>query len=84
MDVSTWLRDLGLANYMQAFRANDIDAEVLSRLTAEDLSAIGVSSVGHRRKLLDAIAALDAGMRPGVPRSRSPRRRARSTPNAAS
>ena len=38
MDVSTWLRDLGLANYVPAFRANDIDAEVLSRLTAEDLT----------------------------------------------
>jgi class 3 adenylate cyclase len=58
MDVSTWLRDLGLANYVPVFRANDIDAEVLSRLTAEDLSAIGVTSVGHRRKLLDAIVAL--------------------------
>jgi class 3 adenylate cyclase len=58
MDVSRWLGDLGLANYAPAFRANDIDAEVLSRLTAEDLTAIGVISVGHRRKLLDAIAAL--------------------------
>jgi class 3 adenylate cyclase len=56
MDVSTWLRDLGLGNYAQAFRANDIDAEVLSRLTAEDLIALGITSVGHRRKLLDAIA----------------------------
>jgi class 3 adenylate cyclase len=58
MDVSRWLRDLGLENYAQAFRAHDIDAEVLSRLTADDLSAVGVTSVGHRRKLLDAIAAL--------------------------
>ena len=56
MDVSRWLRDLGLENYAQAFRANDIDAEVLSRLTADDLSALGVTSIGHRRKLLDAIA----------------------------
>ena len=31
MDVSTWLRDLGLENYLEAFRANDIDAEVLPR-----------------------------------------------------
>ena len=58
MDVSIWLRDLGLADYAQAFRANDIDTEVLRRLTAEDLIALGISSIGHRRKLLDAIAEL--------------------------
>ena len=61
MDVSTWLRDLGLANYAPAFRAHDIDVEVLPRLTAEDLIALGITSIGHRRKLLDAIAALDQG-----------------------
>ena len=58
MDVSSWLRDLGLENYAPAFRANDIEFELLSRLTAEDLIALGVTSVGHRRKLLDAIALL--------------------------
>src|SRR5499427_276411 len=58
MDVAAWLRDLGLERYVSAFRDNDIDAEVLPRLTAEDLISIGVTSVGHRRRLLDAIAAL--------------------------
>jgi class 3 adenylate cyclase/predicted ATPase len=58
MDVSKWLRNLGLEDYVQAFQANHIDAEVLSRLTAEDLIALGVISVGHRRRLLDAIVAL--------------------------
>jgi class 3 adenylate cyclase len=58
MDVSSRLRDLGLESYVQAFQANDIDAEVLSRLTADDLIALGISSIGHRRKLLDAIAEL--------------------------
>ena len=58
MDVSSWLRDLGLENYVPAFRANDIEFELLSRLTAEDLIALGVTSVGHQRKLLDAIALL--------------------------
>jgi SAM domain (Sterile alpha motif) len=66
MDVSSWLRDLGLENYAQAFRANDIDAELLSRLTAEDVIALGVTSIGHRRKLLDAIALLKGGMAPGT------------------
>jgi class 3 adenylate cyclase/predicted ATPase len=61
MDVSSWLRDLGLEHYAQAFRAHDVDAEVLPRLTADDLTALGIRSVGHRRRLLDAIAALDRG-----------------------
>ena len=43
---------------MPAFRDNEIDWEVLPKLTSEDLKEIGVSALGHRRKLLDAIAAL--------------------------
>jgi hypothetical protein len=49
MDVAAWLRDLGLERYVSAFRDNDIDAEVLPKLTAEDLISIGVTSVGHRQ-----------------------------------
>ena len=60
MDIAEWLRGLGLDQYASAFRDNDIDAEVLRRLTAEDLRELGVASVGHRRRLLDAIAALSA------------------------
>ena len=58
MDLSTWLRNLGLGQYEQAFRDNAIGPDVLLRLTTEDLKELGVVSVGHRRKLLDAIAAL--------------------------
>ncbi|RZM97231.1 hypothetical protein CWO91_37740, partial [Bradyrhizobium genosp. SA-3] len=58
MDIGTWLCGLGLGQYEQAFRENDIDAEVLMDLTAEDLIGLGVVSIGHRRKLLAAIAAL--------------------------
>jgi class 3 adenylate cyclase len=61
MDLAEWLRGLGLEQYAPAFRDNDIDAEVLIRLTAEDLRELGVASIGHRRRLLDAIAALGAG-----------------------
>ena len=56
--TSFWLRSLGLGKYEAAFRENEIDETVLPRLTAEDLKDLGVSVVGHRRKLLDAIAAL--------------------------
>jgi class 3 adenylate cyclase len=58
MDVADWLRKLGLEQYESAFRANEIDADLLPRLTAEDLRDLGVGLVGHRRRLLDAIAAL--------------------------
>ena len=58
MDIVVWLRSLGLGKYEAAFRENEIDETVLPDLTADDLKDLGVSIVGHRRKLLDAIAAL--------------------------
>src|SRR6202007_2730882 len=58
MDVGGWLRKLGLEQYEAAFRENEIDDTVLPNLTAEDLKDLGVGIVGHRRKILDAIAAL--------------------------
>jgi class 3 adenylate cyclase/tetratricopeptide (TPR) repeat protein len=61
MDVAAWLRGLGLDRYAPAFRDNDVDDEVLPELTSDDLISLGVTSVGHRRKLLAAIAALNAG-----------------------
>src|SRR5215471_14637225 len=66
MDVAAWLRDLKLERYISAFRGNDIDAEVLPKLTAEDLISIGVTSVGHRRKLLEAIAGLGTAVSTAV------------------
>jgi class 3 adenylate cyclase len=60
MDVADWLRSLGLERYEPAFRENEIDEQVLPRLTAEDLKDLGVTAVGHRRRLLDGIAALQA------------------------
>jgi class 3 adenylate cyclase len=58
MDIAAWLRDLGLERYVSAFRENEIDWAVLPKLTSGDLREIGVAAIGHRRKLLDAIAAL--------------------------
>ena len=60
VDIRAWLADLGLERYEQAFRDNHIDQYVLPELTAEDLSALGITSVGHRRRLLAATAALKA------------------------
>jgi SAM domain (Sterile alpha motif) len=57
MDVVVWLRSLGLGKY-EAARENEITEKVLPNLTAEDLKELGVAALGHRRTLLDAIAAL--------------------------
>ena len=67
MDIVVWLRGLGLAKYEVLFRENDIDETVLLTLTAEDLKELGVTSFGHRRKLLDAIAALRGDTTAQVP-----------------
>src|SRR5262250_542339 len=58
MDIAAWLRGLGLERYEIAFGENEIDWAVLPKLTADDLKDIGVTAVGHRRKLLEAIAQL--------------------------
>ncbi len=57
-DVRTWLEGLGLGEYAQAFDENFVDGQVLAHLTADDLKDLGVAAVGHRRKLLEAIAKL--------------------------
>jgi len=72
MDVGGWLRRLGLEQYEASFRENKIDDTVLPRLTAEDLTALGVGFVGDRRKLLDAIAALRAEANAPAPLSDAP------------
>jgi len=58
MDIGAWLRSLGLERYERAFRENDISAELLYKLTPADLRDLGVTSIGHRRILLDAIGSL--------------------------
>ena len=60
MDLGAWLRGLDLEEYEAAFRQNHIDDSVLPSLTAEDLKDLGIGSIGHRRKLLEAIALLQA------------------------
>ena len=58
MDVASWLRNLDLERYEPAFREHGVSAEDLCHLTAEDLDGLGVTAIGHRRRLLVAIAAL--------------------------
>ena len=67
MDVAAWLKNLGLGQYEAAFRDNAIDGDLLPSLTTEDLKDLGVTIVGHRRKLLDAIAALGEESKPAPP-----------------
>jgi class 3 adenylate cyclase len=72
MDVGGWLRGLGLGQYEANFRDNKIDADLLPRLTADDLKDIGVSALGDRLRPLDAIAALAGAKSPSdVPASPS-------------
>jgi class 3 adenylate cyclase len=67
VDVAAWLKNLGLKQYEAAFRDNAIDGDLLPSLTAEDLKDLGVVIVGHRRRLLDAIAALGTASKPTPP-----------------
>ncbi len=79
VDLAAWLRNLGLERYHSAFRDNGVDGEILPHMTAEDLKDLGVTLVGDRRKLLEAIAVLRAAVPailletpsqpPGVPKA---------------
>ena len=61
MDIGDWLHTLNLSQYEAAFRENSVDMDVLSSLTVEDLKDLGVTAVGDRRRLLNAITALRPG-----------------------
>src|SRR6476660_2610318 len=75
MDVGGWLRGLGLGQYETNFRDNKINADLLPRLTNDDLKDIGVSALGDRLQLLDAIAVI-AGAGPTADVPASPRKSA--------
>src|ERR1700749_664684 len=57
-DLAEWLDRQGLSQYAQTFAENNIEYSVLPDLTEDDLKKLGVSSLGHRKKLLRAIQAL--------------------------
>ena len=58
--IAEWLEKLGMSEYAQRFAESDINFSILSDLTDQDLEKIGITSLGHRRQLLRAIASLDA------------------------
>ena len=61
--IADWLEKLGLSEYAQRFAENDIDLSVLPHLTDQDLKELGVS-LGHRRKILAAIATGPPSLQP--------------------
>src|SRR5262252_3675928 len=72
MDVAVWLRDLGLERYESLFRDHRIDWDVLPQLTSEDLKEIGVLPIGHRRRLLHAIATFSSNLPPSAAPAAAP------------
>ena len=58
LNVARWLAEQGLEQYAEAFAENAIDGEVLRTLSEDDLKVLGVKALGHRKKLLAAIALL--------------------------
>ena len=80
MDVAGWLRGLRLGQYEEKFRDNKIDAELLPRLTGGDLKEIGVSALGDRLRLLDAIATLSGAKPPADVAVSSPKSAPAKTP----
>jgi class 3 adenylate cyclase len=57
--IAEWLEKLGMSEYAERFADDDIDFTILCDLTDQDLEKIGVASLGHRRKLLRAIASFN-------------------------
>ena len=82
MDIGGWLRGLGLGQYEAAFRENEVDADVLSDLTELDLEKLGLP-LGHRKRLLKAIANLTAGVDLAGPSSPARLRASQETPRPA-
>ncbi|WP_414473697.1 adenylate/guanylate cyclase domain-containing protein [Microvirga sp. M2] len=58
IDVARWLVEQGLGQYAEVFAANAVEGEVLCSLTEADLKELGITALGHRKKLLHSIAAL--------------------------
>jgi class 3 adenylate cyclase/tetratricopeptide (TPR) repeat protein len=60
-DIEEWLEGLNLGQYAQVFAENHVDHALLLELSEDDLEALGITSLGHRKRLLKEIAALKSG-----------------------
>lgn len=58
-EVRAWLDSLGLPQYADAFESNEVEFDLLSELTDDDLRFLGIASTGHRVRLRKAIAAIE-------------------------
>ncbi len=65
-EIADWLKKLGMSEYAERFAENDIDTTVLPHLTDQDFKELGVS-LGHRRKMLAAIAEFTGAAPAGSP-----------------
>jgi class 3 adenylate cyclase/tetratricopeptide (TPR) repeat protein len=72
VDIGTWLRTIGLDQYEQVFRDNAVDDDTIFDLTDTDLASLGIRPLGHRKKLLQAIAALESGVSGRAPTAHQP------------
>ena len=72
VNIESWLEDLGLQRYAQTFRDQEVDLDILGDPTEADLKQLGVP-LGHRKKLLKAIARLAEPATASPPRCRAPR-----------
>ena len=71
--IADWLQNIGLGQYAQRFAENDITFAILPHLTDQDLKELGVTSLGHRRQLLLAIAEISSVQKvPAPPPSATP------------
>ena len=59
MDIDAWLKSLNLEEYINSFKNEAIDIDILSELTENDLKELGVKKIGHRKLLLKAISNLN-------------------------
>ena len=65
--VADWLEKLGLGQYTQRFAENDLTFQSSPKLNDADLKELGVSSLGHRKRLLEAIAERAAALTSPTP-----------------
>ena len=54
-EIREWLDGLGLSQYADAFAENEISVDLLEELDQELLKEIGITTLGHRLKILKAV-----------------------------